>query len=126
MGFAWVASVLFMLDRWLGGGVLCTLVEEAGERLLYATTGRAFGAREGQGPVDTNEDVDVHEVEMAVGLDGRRGSGVYSVNGKQESTGDKVIKVIHDLKQEGVDKKLWQHVEDVFVSVTGSTSLSCD
>lgn len=82
--------------------------EECGMRMLYLATER-FPARAegggGAGKVEATEDV-------ALGTDGEKGSGVYSVGEKGEVID--VRKRYDGLRKEEMGKKVWEHTQTVF------------
>ncbi|KAF4446123.1 hypothetical protein F53441_10186 [Fusarium austroafricanum] len=90
--------------------------EECGERHAWlCLTGRypdKMGCENG-----------VKEGEVAVGVDGNKGSGVYSVDWDGESASDEVVKLLETHRQEGVLDKLWKDQEAEFVRITGETSI---
>lgn len=73
---------------------------EAGERVLFAGSSGRFG-REGDG--------------LEVGSDGKKGSGVYLVQG--DGSVVPAAKVCEELRKDGVAEKLVEHTMEVFASV---------
>ncbi|RSM06866.1 hypothetical protein CEP52_005475 [Fusarium oligoseptatum] len=85
--------------------------EECGERHAWLCLSSRF-------PANSDE-----SVEAAVGTDGIKGSGVYSVDWDGESASDEVVKLLGEYREEGTVDKVWKHMEDEFVRVTGSVSI---
>ncbi|RTE82149.1 hypothetical protein BHE90_003291 [Fusarium euwallaceae] len=85
--------------------------EECGERHAWLCLSSRFPAKS-----DEN-------VEAAVGTDGTMGSGVYSVDWDGESASDEVVKMLGEYREGMTVDKVWKHMEDEFVRVTGSVSI---
>ena len=56
---------------------------------------------------------------VARGTNGKIGSGVYSVDAQGESAGPEVEKLLANLRKEGLEEKVWKHIEDEFWRITG-------
>ncbi|KAK5657629.1 hypothetical protein OQA88_2701 [Cercophora sp. LCS_1] len=97
--FNWVMFPLF-------GWLFETGVEEAGARTLYAATSSEFGPREldGEG--------------KAVGSDGEKGSGAYTVNEKSEVVRNE--KVLGRLREEGLGSRIWEFTVGEFERILGN------
>jgi hypothetical protein len=85
--------------------------EECGERHAWLCLSARFPAKGEK------------SAEAAVGTDGTKGSGVYSVDWDGESASTEVIKLLGEYRDEGTVDKVWKHFEDEFVRVTGSVSI---
>ncbi|KAJ4206757.1 hypothetical protein NW767_003045 [Fusarium falciforme] len=85
--------------------------EECGERHAWLCLSSRFPAKSEKG------------AEAAVGTDGTKGSGVYSVDWDGESASTEVVKLLGEYRDEGTVDKVWKHFEDEFVRVTGSVSI---
>ncbi|KAK3950546.1 hypothetical protein QBC32DRAFT_371856 [Pseudoneurospora amorphoporcata] len=60
-------------------------------------------------------------LKVARGTDGREGSGVYSVSNDGEGLSTKTEEVLRVMReQQDMVRKVWLHVEDEFVRITGS------
>jgi hypothetical protein len=89
-------------------------LEESGERHLYLATTARFPAKE--------EGCDGVKVgkgdEIAVGTNGERGSGMYSVGSDCESASVEVRKLLAGLRGKGMVDEVWRHTQDEFKRVT--------
>ncbi|ETS76238.1 hypothetical protein PFICI_11625 [Pestalotiopsis fici W106-1] len=80
-------------------------VEEAGERFLYVASAPKFAAP-GAG----------NDGDLAVGSKGVKGSGVYTINEKQEGVHNKIL---DSLRSDGSDVKIFEHTLDTIKRVVG-------
>lgn len=78
---------------------------ESGERHLFAATAPVYPAKG-----DSGEGADV-----MVGSDGVKGSGSYLVNWNGDILADR--KTAKEMREEGVEEKIWKHTEEVFKTV---------
>jgi hypothetical protein len=91
--------------------------EECGERHAWlCLSGRYPDKQGGNGN-------GVEDVEVAVGVDGKKGSGVYSVDWDGESASSDVVKLLEGYRQEGIVDKVWKDLESEFVRITGEKSI---
>ena len=60
--------------------------------------------------------------EIALGSDGKPGSGVYIPDDTCESAGSKVVVLLEGMRKEGVPETLWRHTELEYCRVLGGTS----
>ncbi|KPM36156.1 hypothetical protein AK830_g10406 [Neonectria ditissima] len=60
---------------------------------------------------------------VALGADGKRGSGVYSLDWDGESASETVVQLLNKYQAEGMVDKVWGHVEGEFKRITGTTSI---
>ncbi|KAH7261121.1 uncharacterized protein BKA55DRAFT_560406 [Fusarium redolens] len=90
--------------------------EECGER-------HAWLCLTGRYPDKQGSENGIKEEEVAVGTDGNKGSGVYSVNWDGESASGEVVKLLDGFKKEGLVEKVWKDQEKEFVRITGTTSI---
>jgi hypothetical protein len=88
---------------------------ECGERHVYLCTSGRYPGRD--------EKADREGDGVAVGVDGKVGSGVYSVDWDGESAGTKTVEVIQKLVEDGMVDKFWDHTMEQFVRVTGRESI---
>ncbi|KAM5348885.1 hypothetical protein ACJ41O_008708 [Fusarium nematophilum] len=86
--------------------------EECGERQAWLCLSGRFPGREEDGDADA-----------AVGVDGEKGSGVYSVDWDGESAGEEVVRLLGGYRGEGMVERVWGHLEDEFVRITGVACL---
>jgi hypothetical protein len=59
-------------------------------------------------------------VAVAVGTDGKAGSGVYSINMDGESAGTKAVELLAKLRKEEMVEKMWEHTEGEIKRIAGS------
>jgi NAD(P)-dependent dehydrogenase (short-subunit alcohol dehydrogenase family) len=93
---------------------LCIKEDVSGDRHLFLATsarypsvsGAAEGVEKGNG------------VEVARGIDGKVGSGMYVVDEVCEPASKEVESLMRKLKEDGWDKKIWEHVVGEFVRIT--------
>ena len=58
-------------------------------------------------------------ISVAKGIDGKTGSGVYSVDHEGESASTAVVDLLAKYRQQGMVDKVWKHTEDEFLKITG-------
>jgi len=85
-------------------------LEESGERHLFLLT----SARYAPGGVPTPDG------DLAIGTDGIKGSGVYSLDKDGESAGEKVISTLGKYRKEGMVEKVWAHVQGEYERIRRS------
>lgn len=88
-------------------------LEECGERHAFLCLSGRYAPRE---KGEAGE-------EVAVGADGKVGSGFYSVDWDGESAGGKVVELLDRYRGEGAVEKVWGRVEGEFKRITGSLSI---
>lgn len=102
-------------------------IDETGERQLYFATSARFPPRNHGTGTGTAESADMialgQGVSTAVGADGTPGGGVYSIDYEAEGTSEMVQGLLEGLKKDGTADKVWSHVEEEFVRITGSTAI---
>lgn len=100
-------------------------IDETGERQLYFATSARFPPRNhGTGTAGTTDMIALGQgVSTAVGADGTPGGGVYSIDYEAEGTSERVQSLLEGLKKDGTADKVWKHVEEEFVRITGSTAI---
>ncbi|KAF5687976.1 hypothetical protein FCIRC_2120 [Fusarium circinatum] len=90
--------------------------EECGERHAWLCLTGRYPDKEGS-------ENGIKEEEVAVGTNGNKGSGVYSVDWDGESASGEVVKLLDGFKEEGLVEKVWRDQEKEFVRITGTTSI---
>lgn len=90
---------------------------ECGERQTYYCTSAMYPAAQGGEGVDSVPLVD--GVDVAPGVDGKIGSGVYSVNWDGEGGKTEAEKFIREHREAGLVDKLWEHTVGEFERITG-------
>lgn len=104
--------------------VLRIPIDEAGERQLYLATSARFPPRDPKATGTSDEMIPLGKgVGTAVGADGSSGGGVYSVDYEAEGTSEKVQGVLKGLEKDGTAEKVWKHVQEEFVRITGKTAI---
>jgi hypothetical protein len=56
---------------------------------------------------------------VARAADGKTGGGVYSVDHHAESAPARVEALLNGMRKDGTAEKVWAHVEEEFVRITG-------
>lgn len=93
--------------------------DEVGARHTYLSTSARYPpAKGGEAGVPLGDGIAV-----AKGVDGELGSGVYSVDQHGESS-PKTTEVLAKYKKEGMMEKVWNHHEEEWVRITGTTSIN--
>jgi hypothetical protein len=111
MGAARVFTVLFKV---LGPFVNVSPEEVAERHLFYATSGRFPSAAEA-GSSSTDG--------VAKGVDGKSGSGVYTLDNSSEEGGDATVKLLTDLRNQGYIDKILKDLTEQFVRITGAEAI---
>ncbi|WZH41738.1 uncharacterized protein QYS62_002694 [Fusarium acuminatum] len=93
--------------------------EECGERHAWLCLSGRYPDKQG-GDGNGVKDTDAA---VAVGVDGKKGSGVYSVDWDGESASSDVVKLLEGYRQDGIVDKVWKDVESEFVRITGEKSI---
>jgi hypothetical protein len=94
---------------------------ESGERHLFLATSAAFpaaAARDGDTEIASGVPL-IAGAHITRGIDGKGGSGVYSVDQSCESAGPEVEKLLAQMKRDGVRDRVWKHTEELFERITG-------
>ena len=93
-------------------------IHESGERHLFLATSAKYPSRT---DVETSCGVTTPiGDEVAIGTDGKPGSGVYSVIWDGESAGVKTIQLLQTMRDEGMVMKVWNHTEGEFKRIIGA------
>ena len=111
LGFA-MRCFIGLVGRW----VLVPL-PESGERNVFLATSGKFPARDG----DRKGVSLVEGVNVAKGVDGAFGSGVYSVDYDGTEAGDAVVALLEGYRKEGMVETVWEHAVGEFERITGSS-----
>ncbi|KAF2877199.1 hypothetical protein BDV95DRAFT_558673 [Massariosphaeria phaeospora] len=108
IAMAVMRGVFWVVGRWV-----FIPEEESGDRHLWLATSGAFPAREREKGIDGGK------VDVQKGSDGMVGSGVYIVDQHCESGGPPVVEVLRKLREEGQPDRIWTHIQDEFLRITG-------
>ena len=104
-----IRAYVFFLGWWV-----CVPIKESGERHLYLATSARFPAASGSASgVPLGEGV-----EVARGMTGEVGNGVYSVGWDCESASPAVQKLLAGLREKGTVEAVWRHTESEFRRIT--------
>ncbi|PYI09220.1 hypothetical protein BO78DRAFT_427578 [Aspergillus sclerotiicarbonarius CBS 121057] len=109
MWIVWL--VMMLIGRWV-----CVPLAESRERHLFLVTSAKYPARHGGDGVPMPEGVSV-----AQGVDGKAGSGVYTLKWDGESAGN-AVGVLDRLRQQGIGETVWRYTESQFKRITGEAS----
>ncbi|KAJ5316935.1 hypothetical protein PENANT_c030G02421 [Penicillium antarcticum] len=104
----WVLAVI--------GPLFYIPIQESGERHLFFATSAKYPARLGEDGFGVPLG---KEIEVANGLDGKVGSGVYSVHWSGVDSGEKVVRLLELLRGQGMVRKVWEHTVGEFERITG-------
>lgn len=110
-------NVLIALTRLLEP-FLQTPPTECGERQLFLATSGMFPPSRGgaaMAGVPFNG-----EMESAIGSNGEKGSGVYSVNQRCDSASPRVVTLLSQFRKDGTAQMVWQYVAADFKRITGT------
>ena len=111
MWIVWLVLLLF--GRWI-----YVALTESAERHLFLTTSAKYPARHGE-----DDGVPMPEgVPVARGVDGKAGSGVYSVRWDGESA-EHTIEVLEGLREHGIGEIVWRYTESQFKRIAGVEAL---
>ncbi|KAF2727410.1 hypothetical protein EJ04DRAFT_547263 [Polyplosphaeria fusca] len=89
----------------------------SGDRHLFLATSARYRA-----VVGGCDGVDA-QGEIAKAIDGELGSGCYVVDQVCESGDAEVVEVLKKVRDEGWDEKVWKHLQEEFLRITGKESL---
>ncbi|KAJ5776311.1 uncharacterized protein N7511_001322 [Penicillium nucicola] len=103
----WVLAII--------GPFLYIPIKESGERHLFFATSAQYPARLGEDGVGVPL---VDGLEVANGLDGKAGSGVYSIHWSGTHSGEKVVRLVESLRGQGMVEKVWEHTVGEFKRIT--------
>jgi hypothetical protein len=110
-------NVAFAISRLLGPFVE-TPPDECGERHLFLATSSRYASDQGGSAI---AGVPLAEnLAAARGIDGNAGSGLYSVDHKDESSPPKVEALLAELKKDGTVEKVWNYIAADFKRITGT------
>jgi hypothetical protein len=102
----YIRSLVWLLGYWI-----CVPIEESGERHLYLATSAKFPPLSGRG----NTAVSLGDrIDIAKGMTGRIGSGVYSVGWDCESSPPAVLELLAGFRDRGMVEEVWRHTEGEF------------
>lgn len=92
---------------------------EVGERHAFYCTSAKYPAREGDGRGESEGIALPAVVDVANGIDGKKGSGVYTIDAQGESAGTDVMDWHARYRIDGTADRLWEYTESEFERVTG-------
>lgn len=95
----------------LAGRWVLVPVRESGERNVFLATSGAFPGRNG-GERDGIELVE--GLSVAKGVDGKPGSGVYSLDYDGAEAGQSIMDLLEGYRKEGMVERVWEHAQAEF------------
>lgn len=99
----------------LAGRWVLVPVQESGERNVFLATSGAFPGRDG-GERDGIELVE--GLSVAKGVDGKPGSGVYSLDYDGAEAGQSIMNLLEGYRKEGMVERVWEHAQAEFERIT--------
>ncbi|CAI7640363.1 unnamed protein product [Penicillium discolor] len=117
----WFMTIVLMII----GPLIYIPIRESGERHLFFATSAKYPPRvRSVAAAEASSGVPLSEgVEIASGTDGNVGSGVYSIHWKGDHAGPKVVKLLAELREQGMAQKVWKHTVGEFDRIVGSTDV---
>lgn len=101
---------------------LHTPIEETGERQAYFATSARFPP--GGGEQRDADGVALGQgVAVAVGVDGKSGGGVYSIDYEAEGTTQRVQELIKGYIEDDTQNKVWKSTEEEYMRITGALAV---
>ncbi|OOQ84809.1 hydrogenase/reductase-like protein [Penicillium brasilianum] len=91
-------------------------LDETGERHCFLATSSRFSSKTQSGGL-------LGGTEVAIGSDGAVGSGVYIVDEVCESGDANVQNVLSGIRRDGIHQKIWEHLQNEFLRVTGKSAI---
>jgi hypothetical protein len=101
LGFI-VRAAIFSVGRWI-----TVPLSESAERHVFLATSDSFKSKSG----DAKGAPLVEGLETHGGVDGDKGSGLYSVNWECEGPGETAIKLLNNYHADGTADKVWEHCQ---------------
>jgi hypothetical protein len=97
-------------------------VEECGQRCAFFSTSAVYPPAQVEDEKSKGVPL-VGKLEVAIGADGRVGSGVYSVDWDGTVASEKVINLLSKYRKDGTMAKVMEHVNGEFDRITGMQPL---
>lgn len=104
----------------LAGRWVLVPVQESGERNVFLATSAAFPGRDDGGERDRIGLVE--GLSVAKGVDGKPGSGVYSLDYDGAEAGQGVMDLLEGYRKEGMVERVWEHAQAEFERITEEDS----
>lgn len=96
---------------------------EVGQRHLFYCTSAKYPPQQ-SGKEGNNTGVPLrYGVSVSKGVDGKVGSGVYSIDGDGESISPNIETLLAKYREEGVVDRIWEYTESEFKRVTGTIAI---
>jgi hypothetical protein len=111
---------LLVLVMAIIGPLIYIPIKESGERHLFFATSAKYPARLGE---DASGVPLVDGVEVARGIDGEVGSGVYSIHWSGAHSGEKVVRLLDSLRGQAMVRKVWEHTVGEFERITAEAEV---
>ncbi|KAK0387692.1 hypothetical protein NLU13_3937 [Sarocladium strictum] len=93
--------------------------EEVGERHAWLCLSEQYPGKEARG---SEGGVILDGSDVARGIDGVKGSGVYSIDAEGESTGEDIVEILRKYREDGSVDSVWKDLDSQFKRITGSVS----
>lgn len=94
--------------------------EETGQRHIFLATSLRYPPNQ----VDGTQGVELtKEVDVAKGIDGIPASGCYCATQTCDEGSDKNFALLKTLLSDGTKEKVWEHIENKFIQITGAASI---
>lgn len=91
-------------------------LDECGERHVYLATSAEYPPRDGTEagvPLQTG-------AQVSMGSNGEVGSGLYSIDQDGESASLETLKLLADMRNEGIVDRVWEHTDGEFKRILGA------
>ncbi|KAK9459481.1 uncharacterized protein V1516DRAFT_680016 [Lipomyces oligophaga] len=98
-------------------------IDESGERHVFLATSSMFPPKEKLPDSSPSGLPVVEDLEICIGSDGKPGSGVYTVGAYSKPGDAAVLKVLAQLREEGIGDMVWDHLQEEFLRITGRKSV---
>lgn len=96
---------------------------EVGERHLFYCTSAKYPPQQEANRPESSGILLQAGVDTARGVDGKVGSGTYSIDDQGESIGAKTMALLAEYRKQGVLERLWAYTESEFKRVTGTVAI---
>lgn len=96
---------------------------EVGERHLFYCTSAKYPPRQAEEGTGTSGISLQDGLRTSRGVDGKLGSGMYSLDDQGENIGAKTEELLAEYREQGVEDRLWAYTESEFKRVTGTIAV---
>jgi hypothetical protein len=95
-------------------------IDESGERQVFFLTSKRYAPKKAVEGISPGVGKDGTTVVIATS--GKVGDGVYTIDEHGEPGGPKIVKTLAGLREDGTQKKIWQHTMEQYIRITGKES----